>query len=182
MPPIEVVDADPAWPLVFARLRAAIWPALADIALGIEHVGSTAVPGLAAKPIVDIDVIVPPGQVVAATARLAGLGYAHKGDLGVPGREAFAHPPDTPRHHLYVCPAANTALANHLAVRDYLRANPDAARAYGELKRRLAVRFAEDVDGYVEGKSAFILDILRRSGFAEADLAAIEAINRRPPL
>ena len=180
MPSIVVVEPDPAWPLVYEGLRAAIWPAVADVALGIEHVGSTAVPGLAAKPIVDIDLIVPPDRVAAAIARLAALGYRHKGDLGVPGREALAQPAGTPRHHLYVCPVGNTALANHLAVRDYLRANPEAARAYGELKKRLAAAFADDVDGYVEGKSAFVLDVLRRSGFAERDLAAIEAINRRP--
>lgn len=95
------------------------------------------------------------------------------------GREAFAQPPGTRRHHLYVCPVGNTALANHLAVRDYLRANPAAARAYGELKKRLAVRFADDVDGYVEAKSPFILDVLRRAGFTEHDLADIAALNRR---
>ena len=179
MPLIVVVDPDPAWPLVFERLHATIWPAVADLAVGIEHVGSTAVPGLAAKPIVDIDVIVPPGQVAAVVARLAALGYQHKGDLGVPGREAFAEPSGTPRHHLYVCPIGNTALANHLAVRDRLRADPEAARVYGELKRRLAAQYADDVDGYVEAKSGFILKLLRDSGFAESDLASIEAINRR---
>jgi GrpB-like predicted nucleotidyltransferase (UPF0157 family) len=179
---IVVDDPDPAWPAVFDALRATIAAALADIAIAIEHVGSTAVPGLAAKPVIDIDAVVPPDQVGTAIARLAALGYRHKGDLGVPGREAFAHPAGTPRHHLYVCPAGNTALANHLAVRDYLRANPDAARAYGELKKELALRFADDVDGYVEGKSGFILDVLRRSGFTESTLAAIAAINRRPRL
>jgi GrpB-like predicted nucleotidyltransferase (UPF0157 family) len=180
MPLIVVVDYDPAWPRMFETLRSRIQPALADVALAIEHVGSTAVPGLAAKPIVDIDVVVSPDDVATAIERLAELGYAHKGDLGVPGREAFAHPPDTPRHHLYVCPAGNSALANHLAVRDYLRAHADAAREYADLKKRLAAMFADDVDVYVEGKSAFILDVLRRSGFDAAVLRDIERINRRP--
>jgi GrpB-like predicted nucleotidyltransferase (UPF0157 family) len=180
VPAIVVVDPDPAWPRVFETLRETIWPAVSDVALAIEHVGSTAVPGLAAKPIVDIDVVVPAGRAPLAIARLVDVGYVHKGDLGVPGREAFGQPPGTPRHHLYVCEVGNTALANHLAVRDRLRADPAAARAYGELKRRLATQFADDVDAYVEGKTAFILDLLRAAGFAERDLADIDAINRRP--
>jgi GrpB-like predicted nucleotidyltransferase (UPF0157 family) len=180
MPLIVVVDYDPAWPQMFETLRARIEPVVADIAVAIEHIGSTSVPGLAAKPIIDMVVVVPPDRVATAIDRLATLGYAHKGDLGIPGREAFAHPPEMPRHHLYVCPVGNIGLVNPLALRDYLRAHPDAAAEYAALKRRLAVRFADDVDGYVESKSAFILDVLRKSGFAERDLAAIEAMNRRP--
>jgi GrpB-like predicted nucleotidyltransferase (UPF0157 family) len=181
VPRLVVVDPDPAWAPTFERLRESILPAVGDIALAIEHVGSTAVPGLAAKPVIDIDVVVAAGRVAVAIARLAAIGYEHKGDLGVPGREAFRHPRGTPRHHVYVCPEGNLALANHLAVRDHLRANPEAARAYGELKRRLASRFADDVDGYVAGKTAFLVDILRTAGFAEGDLAAIATLNRRRP-
>ncbi len=179
MPEIVVVDYDAAWPDLFEALRRPIADALGEIALAIEHVGSTAVPGLAAKPIVDIAVVVRPPDVPAAIGRLAPLGYVHKGDLGVPGREAMAHPPGTPRHHLYVCPEGNLALANQLAVRDHLRADPAAAGAYGELKKRLAVEFADDVDGYVEAKTPLILDMLRASGFDERDLAGIAAINRK---
>jgi len=177
---IIVVDDDPDWPRQFEALRAVNARALGDVALAIEHVGSTAVPGLAAKPIIDLDVVVAPGQVGTAIDRLSAIGYEHKGDLGVAGREAMRHPSGSRRHHLYVCAEGNLALANHLAVRDFLRADAAAARAYGELKRRLAFRFADDVDGYVDGKTAFILDILRRRGFAERDLAEIAAINRRP--
>jgi GrpB-like predicted nucleotidyltransferase (UPF0157 family) len=180
MPLLVVVDYDPAWPQLFETLRARIHPAVADIAVAIEHIGSTSVPGLAAKPIVDMVVVVPIDRVATAIDRLARLGYAHKGDMGIPGREAFANPPDTPRHHLYVCPVGNTGLANPLAVRDYLRAHSDAALEYADLKRGLAVRFADDVDGYVEGKSAFILDVLRKSGFDEDVLRDIERMNRRP--
>lgn len=179
MPEIVVADYDPDWPRQFEVLRSVLSRALGDVALSIEHVGSTSVPGLAAKPIVDLDAVVAPGQVGTAIDRLAAIGYEHKGDLGVPGREAMRHPRGTARHHLYVCEEGNLALANHLAVRDVLRADAAAARAYGELKRALAARFADDVDGYVEGKAAFILDVLRARGFAERDLADIAAINRR---
>jgi GrpB-like predicted nucleotidyltransferase (UPF0157 family) len=179
MPEIVVVDYDPTWPRLFESLRAPIADALGDLALAIEHIGSTSVAGLAAKPIVDIAVVVRPGDVAAAIARLAPLGYVHKGDLGIPGREAMAHPEGMPRHHLYVCPEGNLGLANPLAVRDHLRSNPSAARAYAELKKRLAVEFADDVEGYVASKTAFILDILRASGFDERDLESIAAINRK---
>jgi GrpB-like predicted nucleotidyltransferase (UPF0157 family) len=89
------------------------------------------------------------------------------------------HPPHLPRHHLYVCPAGNLALANHLAVRDRLRADAACARAYGDLKKRLAIQHAEDIDGYVAGKTAFILDVLRAAGFRAADVADIERLNRQ---
>lgn len=159
---IVVVDYDAAWPGAFERLRAAIWPAVRDAAEAIEHVGSTAVPGLAAKPIIDLDIVVRSGaEVPAAVARLAALGYAHRGNLGIEGREAFDGPPGPDVHHLYVCPRDSAALANHVAVRDYLRAHPDAAREYGELKKALATRFPHDIDAYVGGKADLLQRIMR---------------------
>ncbi len=180
METVIVVDYDPAWPAVFDALRVAIRAALGHLAASIEHVGSTSVPGLAAKPVIDLDVVVAGADVATAIARLAHVGYVHRGDLGIVGREAFWSPAGSPAHHLYVCPADSVALANHLAVRDHLRAHPEAARAYGELKKRLARLHARDIDGYVEGKSAFLLGILRSSGFDSAALGAIERANRRP--
>lgn len=175
---IEVVDYDPAWAAVFERLRNFVWPAVKEVALTIEHVGSTAVPGLAAKPIIDMSVVVEArGDVPAAIAGLATLGYVHRGDLGIEGREAFDAPADLPDHHLYVCPAGSLALRNHIAVCDYLRAHPAAARQYGALKRRLAVAFHDDIDGYVAGKTAFIVGILHEMGFSAEQMASIEAAN-----
>src|SRR6188508_3746065 len=107
---IVVVDYDPAWSVIFESLRAQLWAVVADVALAIEHVGSTAVPGLAAKPIIDLDVVVAPGQVGTAIDRLSAIGYEHKGDLGVAGREAMRHPSGSRRHHLYVCAEGNLAL------------------------------------------------------------------------
>jgi GrpB-like predicted nucleotidyltransferase (UPF0157 family) len=97
---IVVVDYDPSWPVTFAALREPIWRALADIAISVEHVGSTSVPGLAAKPIIDIDaVITSSADISAAIDRLATLGYVHSGTLGIEGREAFESPAG-PAHHL----------------------------------------------------------------------------------
>lgn len=181
MPEIVVVDYCEAWPREFQTLRTRLWAALNDIALAIEHVGSTAVPGLAAKPILDVSVVVPtaPG-VLAAIQRLAGLDYVHRGNLGIAGREAFFSPAGSSPHHLYVCPQGCAALRNHLAVRDYLRSHPGAVAAYAGLKRRLALQFPDDVDGYVDGKTEFLLEILRQSGFSQPELEAVGAANRRP--
>jgi GrpB-like predicted nucleotidyltransferase (UPF0157 family) len=177
---VVVVDYDEEWPRQFDGLRARTWPAVADVALRIEHVGSTSVPGLAAKPIIDMTVVVAGRDDVPVTIeRLVTLGYRHRGDLGIDDREAFDHRAGLPRHNLYVCPEGTIGLVNQLAVRDYLRAQPDAARQYGELKKRLAGQFPNDIDSYVFGKTDFILDVLRRVGLPEEQLASIERVNRR---
>lgn len=178
MSEVVVVDYDPEWPAIFEQLRTEIWPAVSELAISIEHVGSTSVPGLAAKPVVDLDVVVPPGRVPEGIARLEALGYEHRGDLGIPGREALRRPPDAPRHHLYLCPADSPALANHLAIRDHLRANPPVAERYGALKNDLARRFPNDIDAYIEGKTDFLVAILREVGFAEDVVSDIERRNR----
>lgn len=177
---VVVLDHDPAWAALFEQLRASLWPAVEDVALSIEHVGSTSVPGLAAKPVIDMDIVVAPGRVEAAIERVVRLGYEHRGDLGIPGRQAFRRPSGSPPHHLYLCRSDSPALANHLAVRDHLRANRDAAHDYGALKKRLAREFADDIDGYIEGKTDFLVELLRAIGFTGSDLADIERMNRRP--
>jgi GrpB-like predicted nucleotidyltransferase (UPF0157 family) len=177
---IEVVDYDPGWPSTFESLCSILWPALADVASTIEHVGSTSVPGLAAKPIIDISIVVPESpDVQIAISRLATLGYVHRGDLGIKGREAFANPDGLPRHNLYLCPRDCVALANHLALRDYLRTHPEAVREYGELKKRLAQRFPDDIDSYIDGKTAMLLTMLRATGFSVEQLRQIERVNRK---
>jgi GrpB-like predicted nucleotidyltransferase (UPF0157 family) len=177
---IEVVDYDPRWPETFERLHSRIWAALKDVALSVEHVGSTSVPGLPAKPIIDISIVVPDRSYVqTAISRLASLGYVHRGDLGIEGREAFANPDGLPAHNLYLCPRDTVALANHLAIRNYLRSHPEAATEYGELKRRLAERFPHDIDGYIDGKTTLLLTMLRASGFSSEQLREIERANRK---
>jgi GrpB-like predicted nucleotidyltransferase (UPF0157 family) len=176
---IAVVDYDPAWPIRFVALRSTILSAVGEVALAVEHIGSTSVPGLAAKPIIDIDVVVASAaDITAAIERLAVIGYEHRGNLGVEGREAFSSPPEPPQHYLYVCVQGGTALQNHLALRDYLRNNSGAALEYGLLKKQLAARFPQDIDRYVGGKTDFILEVLREMNLTDQQLAAIGAINR----
>jgi GrpB-like predicted nucleotidyltransferase (UPF0157 family) len=160
--PITVVDYDPHWPALFESLRSEVAGALGDLALAIEHVGSTAVSGLAAKPIIDIDVLLrSASDLSVCIERLAVIGYKHRGDLGVPEREAFAAPPGRPAHHLYVCPPESREFRRHVAVRDYLRTHPSDASAYGELKRSLAVRYRDERSAYNDGKREFIEALLR---------------------
>jgi GrpB-like predicted nucleotidyltransferase (UPF0157 family) len=182
MKPIVVVDYDAAWPSQFEQLRRPIAAALGDVALSIEHVGSTSVPGLAAKPVIDISVVVSDeGGVRAAIDRLATIGCLHQGNLGIEGREAFVSPAGSIAHHVYVCPEGSPGLANHLAVRDHLRAHSDAAREYGELKKQLAKQFPHDIESYIAGKTDFLLGILRSRGFASDQLEAVAAANRAKP-
>ena len=172
---IEIVDYDPAWPETFAGISQVVAAALGPLALRIEHVGSTAVPGLSAKPIIDLDVVTESPDVLPPVVEaLNTLGYAHEGDGGIPSREAFRREGGTvpadgsgrtwPAHHLYVCPRDSEELRRHLRFRDHLRGHPDAASRYDALKRDLARRYANDIDAYVEGKSAFVEGILAVDG------------------
>ncbi|WP_137156360.1 GrpB family protein [Rhizobium sp. FKL33] len=155
--PVIIVAYDPAWPEIFEALRRRIAAALGPVAKAVEHVGSTAVPGLAAKPIIDIDVVIADETALpAAINGLAAIGYAHQGEKGVAGRHAFAAPAGLAQHHLYVCAEGSPELRRHLAFRDRLRAEPDLAAAYGALKQRLAAEYGRDRDGYTQAKTAFI--------------------------
>lgn len=159
--PIVISEYDPRWPALFCELRDGLPAGLRMCARSIEHVGSTAVPGLAAKPIIDIDVVVADeADVAEAIAMLAAAGYPHKGDAGVPGREAFDQPPHLPEHHLYLCVEGAGPLVAHLRLRDHLRANPGTAREYAALKRELAAAYGDDREGYTEAKTAFIERVL----------------------
>lgn len=160
--PIVIADYDPEWPDLFKKLRVAIASVLGDLAAAIEHVGSTAVPGLAAKPVIDIDVLLASADdLPRAIERLALLGYVHRGDLGVTGREAFSQPLGQPAHHLYVCPPDSIEYRRHIAFRDHLRAYPESARLYGELKRILGAEFRHDREKYNTGKTEFVNNLLR---------------------
>jgi GrpB-like predicted nucleotidyltransferase (UPF0157 family) len=154
--PIVIVDYDLEWQVEFERLRQRAARAIGEVALSIEHVGSTAVPGLAAKPVIDLVVVVRPGEVGVAIERLAAIGYVYRGDLGVEGREAFGVPTGERRHHLYVCPEDSGELLAQLAFRDRLRNEPELASAYADLKRQLAIRFRDDREAYTEAKTEFV--------------------------
>jgi GrpB-like predicted nucleotidyltransferase (UPF0157 family) len=159
--PAEVVPYDETWPLAFQQIASRLRSGLPET-VTIEHVGSTSVPGLAAKPIIDIDVVVATADDRAdGIGRLGVLGYEHQGDLGIPGREAFSTPPvGLPPHHLYLVVAGSPAHRDHVDLRDYLRACPAAAARYADVKARAAHLLLVDRELYVDAKTAIVLELL----------------------
>ena len=178
---IEVISYQSEWPRLFEELRRAAVEALAGIDVAVEHVGSTSVPGLAAKPVIDIDIILPQWECFGEVVRRLGtLGFVHRGDLGIPGREAFTRSPRFAfAHNLYVCRPGTPALENHLKLRNYLRSRPDEAARYAALKFKLAERFPDDIDAYCRGKTDLIGEFLLAAGIDSDSVAKIRADNLR---
>lgn len=174
---IEVHDYDPAWLDRFEERRAEYAEALraASVAfVSIEHVGSTSVPGLAAKPVIDIDIVVESSNVDAASSVLVGLGFEPRGELGIPQRWAFWEPDRMVGTNTYVVVVDSLALRNHLAVRDTLRADPDLRTAYGDVKKRVGAA-ASDIYEYGAGKNETIQRILAAAGISDEDRSSIDA-------
>ena len=164
---VIVLPYDKAWKSAFADIKQEIEAAAGDLILGIEHVGSTSVEGMSAKPCIDLDVIIRDNEVLPEVVRkLATIGYIHEGNLGIIGREAFAYSgkPHLMKHHLYVCPQDSQELRRHITFRDYLRSNPEAAAVYSQVKEQAAALFPEDIDGYIRYKSPCIQELYRRCG------------------
>lgn len=177
---VEVVAYNPQWKNDFDSLKKSIWQAVKIHAVGIEHVGSTSVEGLAAKPVIDIDIVVKDVERSSnASTALVSMGYRALGNRGLEGREAFAHPAGLPRHNLYVCIEGSEPLTNHLLVRSALRNNPQLVKEYSQLKLALAEEFPDDIDSYIDGKTDFLLGILANAGFSKEALQRAEAVNRK---
>jgi GrpB-like predicted nucleotidyltransferase (UPF0157 family) len=173
-----VVPYDPEWSATFERLRAYLAELLADVdVLSIEHVGSTSVPGLAAKPIIDVDIVVKRPQVEAAARALESAGYTPLGEMGIVDRWAFRAPSTAPRQNTYVTVEGCLCLRDHRALRDTLRANPVLRDEYSAVKLALAER-TDNIDVYVDGKTDVILKVLRLAGIAQDELDELERINR----
>lgn len=176
--PVEVVAYSEQWPATFASVAEALRDALASVATAsVEHVGSTSVPGLAAKPVLDIDVIVDAGEVGAAISAIESIGYRHRGDLGVVGREAFFAPDEEPKRNVYVCQRGTLSVRNHLAVRDVLRRDSDLRDEYGSVKLALAADPAMDIDTYIARKSAVLQKVLARSDLTSEERQQILRLN-----
>ena len=166
-PKVLVLPYDRAWKSDFETIKEELEAALEDLALGIEHVGSTSVEGLSAKPCIDLDVVIRDYSVFGRVVeKLAAIGYIHEGDLGIPDREAFRYEdkPHLKKHHLYVCPQDSRELRRHITFRDYLRTHPEAVRKYSAVKENAARLFPEDIDGYMACKSPCIEELYRLCG------------------
>jgi GrpB-like predicted nucleotidyltransferase (UPF0157 family) len=160
--PVDVVEHDPRWAEMFEHERERLAQVLGDVAVAIEHVGSTAVPGLAAKPVLDIMAGVARTPLPERTlVALGALGYQYRGDSGVPGKQYFRTNPRT--RHLHVVAFGGEDWVRTLAFRDYLRAHPAAVQEYEALKRDLARLHRDDRTRYLEGKASFIQSVLKRA-------------------
>ena len=164
---VIVLPYDAAWESAFEAIRAEIQTALGDLMLGIEHVGSTSVKGMSAKPCIDIDVVIRDYSVFdAVVQKLDAIGYIHEGDLGIKDREAFkyADKPHLMTHHLYVCPRDSEELHRHIAFRDFLRKNPEAVKKYSRVKETAAQLFPDEIEQYIAFKAPCIEELYIKCG------------------
>lgn len=167
MRPVIIEEYNPRWKEEFSLIRKILAAHLQDQVVSIEHVGSTSVAGLAAKPILDIDIVIDSSdRLPAVTNILRDLGYIYEGDLGIPGRIAYRREnervPHSPKQktwmeqHVYVCAKDSRELERHLTFRDNLRQNPDLVHEYGDLKKKLAGICGTDRERYGMMKEEFI--------------------------
>ncbi|MFL5016810.1 MAG: GrpB family protein [Rhizobium sp.] len=153
---VELVPCDPRWPQAFQRIRGKLLTLLPQ-ALAIDHIGSTSIPGMMAKPLIDIDIVLPGLEHIEdATRLLLAEGYEPRGNRYDDDVWAFLSRGSVPAERVYLCPSGNGTHRNRLAFRDYLTAHPQAAADYAALKRRLAVEFRMDGDRYTAHKREFV--------------------------
>jgi GrpB-like predicted nucleotidyltransferase (UPF0157 family) len=160
---VRLVPYDGTWPLEFAAEADRIERACDELPIRLEHIGSTSIPGLAAKPVIDILAGRPSN--VAGSAYVTAfkqIGYEHKGAYGIPGRNYFRK--GTPRtHHVHLFSWSSELWRDHLLFRDYLRAHPEIAREYETIKRELAIMYLQDKEQYTDAKGPFVRSIVRRA-------------------
>jgi GrpB-like predicted nucleotidyltransferase (UPF0157 family) len=159
---VRVVPYDRRWPELFAaeaeRIRK--WLGVRGLPLALEHTGSTAVPGLSAKPIVDILAgRSPDSDRAGIIAALEEAGYSYRGEQGIPGRDFFRRG-DPRSYHIHLTTVGSSFWTEHRQFRDYLRAHPDRAAQYGQLKADLAARYPRNRDAYINGKTRFVIETL----------------------
>ena len=167
---VIVLPYDESWNQAFEDIKNEIENALGDLILGIEHVGSTSVKGMSAKPCIDLDIIIKDYSVFDAVVdRLAMIGYIHEGDLGIKDREAFKYSdkPHLMSHHLYVCPQYSDELHRHITFRDFLQSNPDAVAKYSKIKENAAELYPNDIDKYIQYKSPCIEELYKQCGLSK---------------
>ena len=175
---ISIERYDELWPIWFERLKQSYEEALMGIPLvSIEHVGSTSVPGLWAKPIIDIDIVVKGDHYQDAISALEVYGYESRGELGIEGRWAFEAVNALHETNTYVIEENSLALKNHLTVRDVLRSNSGLRDEYSAVKQALVLK-TSNIDVYVDGKIEVLQRVLKLGGLGDIELEAIADVNR----
>jgi GrpB-like predicted nucleotidyltransferase (UPF0157 family) len=163
---IQVVEYDPAWPLEFEAEAARIVQAAGDMVLRLHHIGSTAIPGIPAKPIIDFLMEVEDLSALdTRTPAIESLGYEAMGEFGIPGRRYFRknNASGIRTHQVHAFDRSSAEIERHLAFRDYMIAHPVEANSYGELKRQLAKEHPTNMDAYMDGKDPFIKSTLAKA-------------------
>ena len=155
---------NPEWPKWFEEIKAHLGEKVGQACIGIEHVGSTSIPEMTAKPIIDLILVIQPERFAEIKALLEEHGYYHEGDKGIEDRKAFKIEDDSltnfiPPHHLYVCPKNSVELVKETALRDFLKRNKAYASRLCELKLELAERYHNNLEAYMEGKAALCREI-----------------------
>jgi GrpB-like predicted nucleotidyltransferase (UPF0157 family) len=163
---VIVVPHDPRWADAFAAASRELTGALGGNLLAIHHIGSTAIPGIHAKPVIDMLAVVADIDAVdSQSARLEALRYEAMGEFGIPGRRYFRRDDASGvrSHQIHAFGHGSPHVERHLAFRDFMRAHAEPARQYSDLKRRLADVFPDDINGYMDGKDAFIKEVERQA-------------------
>lgn len=159
---VEVVPHNPKWRYLFKTESQSIAEALAENVVVIHHIGSTAIPDIYAKPIIDILVEVKNIKVVdSQNSRMKNLGYQVMGEFGIPSRRYFRknNSLGDRTHHAHIFPLNSPQIRRHLAFRDYMIHHAVEAKTYSDLKRKLALQYPNDVESYMDGKDQFIKNI-----------------------
>jgi GrpB-like predicted nucleotidyltransferase (UPF0157 family) len=163
---IRLVDYDSKWPILYEEEKASILSLIGDFVVDIQHIGSTAVPGLGAKPIIDIMVAIRRLALVEKCVQpLQTIGYEYLGEYGIPGRHYFRKPPAAPHstHHVHMVERESDFWERHILFRDFLRVHPEEAQRYHELKKELATKLASDRDAYTDAKTSFIESVVNKA-------------------
>ena len=161
---IEVVPYNINWVNKYLAEAEKIKKIMADELVKIHHIGSTSIPGISAKPVIDILVeVINIENIDDYNEKMKEIGYIAKGEYGIEGRRFFLKGEINRTHHIHVFQVGNSEIIRHLNFRDYMISHPDEAKAYSEMKRELAIKFRHDIDGYCNGKNDFIKNIDRKA-------------------
>jgi len=161
---MEVHDYSPSWVACYEDAAAELRETLGDVLIEVHHIGSTSVPGLASKPVIDILLEVADLDALdALNSTMEALGYIPRGEFGIPGRRYFPRGGDARTHHVHAYQQGSQHVRDHLVFRDYLRAHPQEAEAYAVVKRAASKAHLTDPESYVEYKSAHVRALISRA-------------------
>jgi len=162
--PVIIAPYDPEWPRLFAQLGARLREALGPVALRIDHIGSTSVPGMAAKPVIDVQISVASFEPLEAfKTPLEGLGFVHRADNPELTKRYFREMPGQRRTHIHVRLAGSWSEQFALLFRDYMRTHDEDCRRYEGIKRQLAEQYGDDRQGYTEAKEPYLWEIMKKA-------------------